>query len=293
MSSAAKSRIPGRRAGLDRHQPARRRRRSRFLRRSFGWRFDERTVGAAGQRYLVATVNGDEVAAVGSLLPDDESGPAWNTYIDVDDANAAADKVDAAGGTVTAGPVDAGDLARVAACADPSGATFRFLQPGALKGAAAVNAPGTWNFSELNTRDIEGARSFYKTVFGWEADASGADLNAASVNGADARSLMVRLPGYADFLEQFDPGLRQRHAEFGAPPGFSECVAWILPLTDEAESPHWSVTFAVADTDDIVERIRRLGGSVVVEPFDVAPTRLAVVRDPAGAQFTVSAFNSG
>ena len=173
------------------------------------------------------------------------------------------------------------------------GATFRVLQPGTLKGAAAVNAPGTWNFSELNARDPEGARRFYRAVFGWEAEATEADLNAASVNGADAGSLMVRLPGYADFLEQFDPGLRQRHAEFGAPPGFSECVAWILPLSDDAEAPHWSVTFSVADTDDVVERARRLGGRVIVEPFDLAPTRLAVLRDPAGAQFTVSAFNPG
>ncbi len=257
----------------------------------FGWQFAERAVGATDRRYLVATLNGDEVAAIGSLLPSNESGAAWNTYIDVEDANSVADSVRAAGGAVTVGPMDAGDLANVAACADPAGATFRVLQPAALKGAAAVNAPGTWNFSELNTRDVGGARSFYKAVFGWEADARQADLNAASVNGADARSLMVRLPGYADFLEQFDPGLRQRHADFGAPPGFSECVAWILPLTDEAEEPHWSVTFAVADTDEIVESARRLGGTVVVEPIDVAPTRLAVLRDPAGARFTVSAFH--
>ena len=259
----------------------------------FGWQFSERAVGATDRRYLVATLNGDEVAALGALLPSNESGAAWNTYIDVADANSAADSIRAAGGTVVAGPVDAGGLAQVAACADPAGATFRVLQPGALKGAATVNAPGSWNFSELNTRDIEGARRFYRAVFGWEADASEPGLNAASVNGADARSLMVRLPGYAEFLEKFDPGLRKRHAEFGAPPGFSECVAWILPLTDDAEAPHWSVTFSVADTDDIVEHVRRLGGSVVVDPFDVAPTRLAVVRDPAGAQFTVSAFNPG
>ena len=105
------------------------------------------------------------------------------------------------------------------------GANFRVLQPGALKGAAAVNAPGSWNFSELNTGDLGAASRFYRAVFGWETDANEDDWNAASVNGADAGSLMVRLPGYADFLEQFDPGLRKRHAEFGAPPGFSECVA--------------------------------------------------------------------
>jgi predicted enzyme related to lactoylglutathione lyase len=262
-----------------------------FYRGLFGWQFDERSSGAG--RYMVATLDGDEVAGIGSLLANEKSGAAWNTYVDVDDVDAAAARVRAAGGSVVGGPTD-GELARVAACVDPEGATFRLLQPGALKGAATVNAPGSWNFSELNVRDLQGARRFYAAVFGWQTDATDfSEGSEAAVNGADADSLMVRLPGYADFLEQFDPGLRQRHADFGAPPGFSECVAWMLPLKDESASAHWSVTFAVADADDIVESCRRLGGSVVAEPFDVPPTRLAVVRDPAGSQFTVSAFNPG
>ena len=78
-----------------------------------------------------------------------------------------------------------------------------------MKGAGAVNAPGSWNFSELNTDDPEAARRFYGAVFGWEAD----EVDMGAMSG-----LMVRLPGYADFLEQFDPGIRQRHADFGAPP---------------------------------------------------------------------------
>ena len=104
--------------------------------------------------------------------------------------------------------------------------------------------------------------------------------------------LMVRRPGYADFLEQFDPGIRQRHADFGAPPGFSECVAWILPLA-EADAPHWSITFSVADTDAVVRTARELGGTILVEPHDVAPVRSALIRDPQGARFTANAFNAG
>jgi hypothetical protein len=104
---------------------------------------------------------------------------------------------------------------------------------------------------------------------------------------------MVRLPGYADFLEQYDPGIRQRHADFGAPPGFSECVAWFLPLPADESAARWNVTFTVSDTDGIAARARELGGTVVVEPFDIAPVRSAVLRDPGGARFTVNAFNPG
>jgi len=248
----------------------------------FDWRFDNR-MPAESSTYLVATLDGKDVAAVGTPLPGGPATPAWNTYVAVNDADGSVAKVREAGGTVIVDALDVGDLGRMAVCADPSGAQFRLWQPGTIKGAQAVNAPGTWNFSELNARDIDGAKRFYGAVFGWEAD----EIDMGAMAGT-----MLRLPGYADFLEQFDPELRKRHAEFGAPPGFSECIGWILPLQAD-EAPHWSVTFTVADTDAVVATARKLGAAVVVEPYDVAPVRSAVLRDPAGARFTVSAFNPG
>ena len=246
----------------------------------FDWRFENR-MPADSSTYLVAMLDGKDVAAVGTPLPGGPATPTWNTYVAVDDADGSVAKVREAGGTVIVDALDVGDLGRLAVCADPAGAQFRLWQPGTIKGAQAVNAPGTWNFSELNARDIDGAKRFYGAVFGWEAD----EVDMGAMAGT-----MLRLPGYADFLEQFDPELRKRHAEFGAPPGFSECIGWILPLPGD-EAPHWSVTFTVADTDAVVATARKLGATVVVEPYDVAPVRSAVLRDPAGARFTVNAFN--
>ncbi len=37
---------------------------------------------------------------------------------------------------------------------------------------------------------------------------------------------MVRVPNYSDYLESIDPGVRERHAEGGAPPGFSDAVGF-------------------------------------------------------------------
>ncbi|MEP7159139.1 MAG: VOC family protein, partial [Chloroflexota bacterium] len=213
----------------------------------FDWRFENR-MPAESSTYLVATLDGKDVAAVGTPLPGGPATPAWNTYVAVDDADDSVAKVREAGGTVIVDALDVGDLGRLAVCADPSGAEFRLWQPGTIKGAQAVNMPGTWNFSELNARDIDGAKRFYGAVFGWEAD----EVDMGAMAGT-----MLRLPGYADFLEQFDPELRKRHAEFGAPPGFSECIGWILPLKAD-EAPHWSVTFTVADTDAVVATARKL-----------------------------------
>ena len=247
----------------------------------FGWTFDD--ADRVGDTYLVARLDGRRAAGMGKVRPGIPDPRAWNMYVACDDVETAAERVRSAGGTVVADPAALVDIARVASCLDPAGAAFGLWEPRPVGGAEVVNTPGAWNFSELNAADPEGARRFYGEIFGWEVD---------DVDFAGAPSLMVRLPGYADFLEQFDPGIRQRHADFGAPPGFSECIAWILPLDGDA-TPHWSVTFTVADADAVAARARELGGTVEMEPVEIGPVRSVKLRDPGGAAFAASAFNPG
>ena len=100
------------------------------------------------------------------------------------------------------------------------------------------------------------------------------------------------LPGYGDHLELDDPDLRKRLAEFGGPAGFEDVVASISPIADDQPdvSAHWSVTFAVDDADAIAEQGRRLGGTVIVPPFDAPWVRMTVLADPQGATFIASKF---
>ena len=243
----------------------------------FGWEFEDRMPADGPGNYFVARLHGKDVAAVGS-----GQGPvAWNTYVMVDSADEAAAKVTQAGGAVIAHAFDVLDAGRMAVCADQAGAAFNLWQAGIHKGAELVNAPGTWNWSDLRTADVEGSTAFYGAVFGWEA---------SPVSFGDIESIMWRKPGYADFLEQFDPGLRERHTDFGAPEGFSDAVGWLI--TTDA-TPHWHVTFSVSDTDAVAAKATELGGAIVVEPNDIGPVRVATIRDPQGAVFTVSQFNVG
>ena len=102
----------------------------------------------------------------------------------------------------------------------------------------------------------------------------------------------MALPGYGEFLERSDAGLRERIAAAGAPHGFEDVVATLDPLADDdGDVPaHWSVTFAVDDADAIASRAAELGGEVLVAPFDAPWVRMTMIADPQGARFIASKF---
>ena len=66
---------------------------------------------------MIASLDGAALAAIGPRQGD--APVEWNTYIAVDDADAAEAAVWEAGGSVTLEPVDAGPGGRLAARADP------------------------------------------------------------------------------------------------------------------------------------------------------------------------------
>jgi predicted enzyme related to lactoylglutathione lyase len=100
---------------------------------------------------------------------------------------------------------------------------------------------------------------------------------------------MVRMPGYADFLELRNPGIRDQHAAAGAPPGFTDAVGWLQPIPSDALA-HWSVTLSVDDADSAAKRTAELGGTVVAGPLDLPYSRIVQITDPRGASITLSQF---
>ncbi|MET0451883.1 MAG: VOC family protein [Mycobacterium sp.] len=247
----------------------------RFYAGLFDWTFTDAMPAEAPGHYLIATMKGEDVAAIGS--PDSDDQPVkWHTYLAVDDADATAAAVEAAGGTVTIAPVDAGPGGRMAACIDPRGAEFRLWQARNRLGAQLVNAPGSWNFSDLQTTDPHAAATFYAPMFGWEID----DIGYATV---------VRKPGYGDHLAATaDPDIRKRQEEAGTPAAFEDVIAW-MRLIPEGHPELWQVTFAVADRDTSAATAEDLGATVLATD-DSEWTRTATVREPQGAEFVLSQF---
>jgi uncharacterized protein len=238
----------------------------------FGWEFEEWLHGS----YWMATIDGHDVAG----LAQSDGEPAWNTYIEVASADQATADALQLGAHVLAPPRDVPDAGRMSVITDPTGAVFRTWQSGQHRGAGLVNAPGTWNWSDLYTPDPSLAEPFYRALFSWEA---------RPVSFGEASGIMWTQAGYGDSLEARTPGLRQMHEEAGAPEGFTDCIGWLI---EDSGPSRWNVTFAVDDTDASAARAAELGGEVIVPPFDAGPVRVAQIRDPQGAVFTISYYDS-
>lgn len=247
---------------------------ARFYAALFGWDTEDTMPPGSGGHYFMARIAGRDAAAIGSVPPGAPAQAMWNTYVRVESADDAAARVRDAGGTVLSDPFDVFDAGRMAVFQDPEGAVFSVWQAGRHPGSGVVNEHGALVFNYLHTADIAAAQEFYGAVFGWHTSGDDAEWWA--------------LPGYGDYLEGLNPGMRAAMKQMGAPEGFEDVVAATAPRGDGPAS--WSVTFAVDDADAVVAHARELGGSVVAGLRRVPWQRMATLADPAGAVFTVSQF---
>jgi predicted enzyme related to lactoylglutathione lyase len=110
----------------------------------FGWAFEDVLPPGAPSRYVVATLDGLDVASVSGPAnggPADDPGD-WATYVAVDDADATAAAMVLLGAELVSAPEDAGPGGRSAVLRDPQWAPLRLWQARRRLGAQLTNAPG-------------------------------------------------------------------------------------------------------------------------------------------------------
>ena len=181
--------------------------------------------------------------------------PHWNTYVCVKSADDAAKKAAGLGAMVVVEPMDVMDVGRMAVFLDPEGAGICVWEPKAHQGAAIVNEPGTFTWSELYTKDPARATTFYTGLFGWKAHTNDGPMHYTEWKVGGDRSI---------------GGMIEITAEMGPIP------------------PNWLTYFAVADTDKAVEATTKAGGSAMMGPMDIPDVgRFAVLADGQGAVFAV------
>jgi hypothetical protein len=112
--------------------------------------------------------------------------------------------------------------------------------------------PGTFCWADLSTADVEGAKAFYGDLLGWEFrddEIPGGGTYTMCYVGGDDVAAMVE--------QNQQPG-------------------------------HWNHYVSVGSADGATAEARRLGATVLEEPFDVMDVgRMAVLADPDGAVFCV------
>ena len=118
---------------------------------------------------------------------------------------------------------------------------------------------GMLSWADLTTPDLDASRKFYTSLLDLEYEdapvAPGVVYTMLKKNGKAALAM-------------------------SGPPGGS---------SDASGGPaYWRAYFTVENTDDTAEKARSLGGKIVAGPLDVFTAgRMAVISDPAGAQFAV------
>ncbi|GAA2869069.1 VOC family protein [Nonomuraea rubra] len=219
----------------------------------FGW--DAVSLGAEHRNYRFCQVGGRTVAGI-SPEAQAREGSAWLIYFQAPDADTITKTIEQAGGTVLAAPFDIEGQGRMAAFADPAGASFAVWQPGATKGLGLVTDAGSLGWVELYTPDPAGIRGFYQSVFGWRIE----DLPMGDA------SYPVISPAEGDE---------------------SSSAAGIAQL-EAGDRPHWLPYFEVPDCDATVALGQRLGATVQAPAMTVEGVgRMAFLADPFGARFAV------
>jgi predicted enzyme related to lactoylglutathione lyase len=141
---------------------------------------------------------------------------------------------------------------------DPQGANFSIYQP--LNPPQNPEAPpeiGDTSWHELLTTDAEGAKAFYRDLFGWQ-ETSVMDMGP--------------MGKYHMFGRDVAPmgGMMNKPPELASVP------------------PHWLYYFLVPDVHAAVERVKSSGGKILNGPMEVPGGDWIVqAMDPQGAAFAL------
>ncbi|MEE1770740.1 VOC family protein [Streptomyces sp. JV185] len=226
----------------------------------FGWEYVPGGPETGG--YGMFTLDG-KTAGGAMTLTQEQGEPSWSVYFRSSDADATAQAVERAGGTVPFPPMDVLDLGRMAGFKDRAGAFFGIWQPGKNPGLGAVGVPGSLCWAELYTPDVPAAAAFYDAVFGWE-------------------TALTPFPGGGGSYTVIRTGGGGEEAGFGG----------LVPLDAVASGTvagsHWLPYFEVEDCDAAVAEVERLGGRLSLEPMEMEGVgRFAHAADPDGAEFAL------
>jgi hypothetical protein len=215
-----------------------------------GWKIE----GAPMGDFTYEMIKAGAETIGGYAQPQNGEGPHWISYVSVEDVDATAKKIVAAGGKLLGDAFEIPTVGRMQRVADPYGAhfnLFRSSQDDAADQQKRAVAHFDWN--ELLSPEPAKAVAFYEKALGYTHDA----------------------------MEMKDGQYLILHAGGAPRAGVMQTPVPKLPS-------HWIQYVVVDDADAAVARATRAGGQLKMAPADVPNVgRFAVLTDPLGAPFGV------
>lgn len=230
----------------------------KFYGELFGWKLAITPMGPDAH-YTIFQKGDNAVAAAAQQGPEQKQAgvpPHWLSYVSTASVDASMKKAQELGAQVIAGPFDVMEHGRMAVLADPQGAAFALWQANKHPGATAIDENEALVWTELVTDDTKKAETFYTTLFDWTPESwtsSPMPYTVLKRGEAMAGGLMAKTP-------EMGPNVPN----------------------------HWMPYFGVADTKATLEKVKALGGRVIVDAMEVPGVGImGVVQDPQGAHFSI------
>lgn len=250
----------------------------------FGWRYED-SPAPDGRSCSKAFLDNDLVTLIAAQTPQQEASGAparWNIYFATEDAQAVAEEVPYAGGTLLSGPEPVPGSGVVLFLAAPGGGTTGVWQAGRLFDAIRCDGPGALAWAELRTPEPQAAVGFFQHLFGHEVteypQEDGGTYTTLMVNGTEVAGVVPLAGG-------------------GVSGDGSSGEEGIGDGGTGTGGAHWQVYFGVPDVAEAVDAAVAGGAIVLVEPegstddstddSGEAAGILATLRDPQGAVFSL------
>ena len=216
-------------------------------------------VSAPGRTYVLFTTG---TALVSGLMDLPESArktgakPCWIGYVEVNDVDAATDRIKRIGGAVQVPPTDVPNISRFSVFTDPQAATLalvKSLNPDHEQ-PVDMGAPGRVGWHELLAAEWEKALAFYGELFDWKK--ADADIDATGA------------------YQLFSAGGR--------------AIGGMLTKPPTVPDPFWLYYFNVGDIDAAAKRVTTAGGRILDGPLELPGGGWIVhCTDPQGAVFAL------
>ncbi|HEV2593764.1 MAG TPA: VOC family protein [Sphingomicrobium sp.] len=235
----------------------------KFYDRLVGWNVGEPAAEFSGYR-MIGRSDGKSAGGIMPLTSEMQqhgAKPTWLGYLSVNDVDEAVANVEREGGKALMAAFDIPNVGRIALVRDPQGAPIYLMKPippaadpDATSDVFSPSEPQRVGWNELQTSDVEAARRFYGSQFGWTSD---------------------------DFMPMGEMGEYRFFAHRGT------TIGAVFKAQSE-QPPHWRFYFRVPSISAAKSTAQANGGTIHMGPHQV-PTGdwIIVGTDPQGAEFAL------